>query len=434
MYFCPVIDHFKLHIANKFQNFKEQKLLLAFSGGLDSRVLLDLLCQLEIDFSVAHCNFNLRADASEADALFCAQIAEQHQLPFFIKKFDTKSFAKEQKISTQMAARELRYTWFDALKEQEGFTHLLTAHHLDDQLETFMINMGRGSGLKGLRGITTNKILRPLLNFSKDEIEQYAQEHSIEWREDASNAQDDYLRNNMRHNVIPQWKTAQENLLQQVGQTFDHLTLAQEALSVVVDTFKNKHFIQQDDVTAVKLDALMELKPQAYYLHALFEAYGFSHVADLESLLVAQSGKQLISSSHRLIRDRAVLLLSPLKIETSDEEFSWIPSQDLINPIKLSLADQSLNTANTATLDKSKLKYPLLLRKYREGDYFYPIGMQGKKKLSKFFKDQKYSTLDKENQWLLCSEEQIVWVVGKRVDTRFAAIPETLNLLIIRSH
>jgi tRNA(Ile)-lysidine synthase len=201
-----------------------------------------------------------------------------------------------------------------------------------------------------------------------------------------------------------------------------------------VDTFKNKHFIQQDDVTAVKLDALMELKPQAYYLHALFEAYGFSHVADLESLLVAQSGKQLISSSHRLIRDRAVLLLSPLKIETSDEEFSWIPSQDLINPIKLSLADQSLNTANTATLDKSKLKYPLLLRKYREGDYFYPIGMQGKKKLSKFFKDQKYSTLDKENQWLLCSEEQIVWVVGKRVDTRFAAIPETLNPLIIRSH
>ena len=434
MYFCPVIDHFKLHIANKFQNFKEQKLLLAFSGGLDSRVLLDLLCRLEIDFSVAHCNFNLRADASESDALFCAQIAEQHQLPFFIKKFDTKSFAKEQKISTQMAARELRYTWFDALKEQEGFTHLLTAHHLDDQLETFMINMGRGSGLKGLRGITTNKILRPLLNFSKDEIEQYAQKHSIEWREDASNAQDDYLRNNMRHNVIPQWKTAQENLLQQVGQTFDHLTLAQEALSVVVDTFKNMHFIQQDDVTAVKLDALMELKPQAYYLHALFEAYGFSHVADLESLLVAQSGKQLISSSHRLIRDRAVLLLSPLKIETLDEEFSWIPSQDLINPIKLSLADQPLNTANTATLDKSKLKYPLLLRKYREGDYFYPIGMQGKKKLSKFFKDQKYSTLDKENQWLLCSEEQIVWVVGKRVDTRFAAIPETLNPLIIRSH
>ena len=171
-----MIDRFKLHIASKFENFKEQKLLLAFSGGLDSRVLLDLLCQLEIDFSVAHCNFDLRADASEADALFCAQIAEQHQLPFFIKKFDTKSFAEEQKVSTQMAARELRYTWFDELKEQEGFTHLLTAHHLDDQLETFMINMGRGSGLKGLRGITTDKILRPLLNFSKNEIEQYANE------------------------------------------------------------------------------------------------------------------------------------------------------------------------------------------------------------------------------------------------------------------
>ena len=429
-----MIDRFKLHIASKFQNFKEQKLLLAFSGGLDSRVLLDLLCQLEIDFSVAHCNFDLRADASEADALFCAQIAEQHQLPFFIKKFDTMSFADEQKVSTQMAARELRYTWFDELKEQEGFTHILTAHHLDDQLETFMINMGRGSGLKGLRGITSDKILRPLLNFSKNEIEQYANEQSIEWREDASNAQDTYLRNHLRHHAIPQWKAAQENLLQQVAQTFDHLSLAQEALSVVVDTFKEKHFIQQEDVISIPLDALLELNPRAYYLHALFETYGFSHVADLESLLVAQSGKQLISSSHRLIRNREELLLSPLKIETQEEEFSWTPTQDLTDPIKLTLTDKPLNSANTAVLDKNTLKYPLLLRKFREGDYFCPIGMKGKKKLSKFFKDQKYSTLDKENQWILCSEDQIVWVVGQRVDTRFAATPETLNSLIIRSH
>ena len=429
-----MIDRFKLHIASKFQNFKEQKLLLAFSGGLDSRVLLDLLCQLEIDFSVAHCNFDLRADASEADALFCAQIAEQHQLPFFIKKFDTMSFADEQKVSTQMAARELRYTWFDELKEQEEFTHILTAHHLDDQLETFMINMGRGSGLKGLRGITSDKILRPLLNFSKNEIEQYANEQSIEWREDASNAQDTYLRNHLRHHAIPQWKAAQENLLQQVAQTFDHLSLAQEALSVVVDTFKEKHFIQQEDVISIPLDALLELNPRAYYLHALFETYGFSHVADLESLLVAQSGKQLISSSHRLIRNREELLLSPLKIETQEEEFSWTPTQDLTDPIKLTLTDKPLNSANTAVLDKNTLKYPLLLRKFREGDYFCPIGMKGKKKLSKFFKDQKYSTLDKENQWILCSEDQIVWVVGQRVDTRFAATPETLNSLIIRSH
>ena len=429
-----MIDRFKLHIASKFENFKEQKLLLALSGGLDSSVLLDLLCQLEIDFSVAHCNFDLRADASEADAVFCAKIAEQHQLLFFIKKFDTKSFAEEQKVSTQMAARELRYTWFDELKEQEGFTHLLTAHHLDDQLETFMINMGRGSGLKGLRGITTDKILRPLLNFSKNEIERYANDQSIEWREDASNSQDDYLRNHLRHHSIPQWKAAQENLLQQASHTFDHLCLAQEALSVVVDAFKEKHFIQQEDIISISLDALLEFKPQTYYLHALFETYGFNHVADLESLLVAQSGKQLISSSHRLIRNREELLLCPLKIKIQVKEFSWTPNQDLIDPIKLTLADKPVNSTNTAVFDKNTLKYPLLLRKYREGDYFYPIGMKGKKKLSKFFKDQKYSTLDKENQWLLCSEEQIVWVVGQRVDTRFAATPETRNSLIIRSH
>jgi len=432
MYFCPVINRFKLHIANKFENFNDQRLLLAFSGGLDSRVLLELLCQAQIKFSVAHCNFDLRADASEADAHFCAQIAEQHQLPFFSKKFDTKSFAETQQISTQMAARELRYTWFDELKKQEGFTHILTAHHLDDQLETFMINVGRGTGLKGLRGIGTDKILRPLLNFFKDEIEQYAQAHSIEWREDASNAQDTYLRNHLRHHAIPQWKAAQEKLLQQVAQTFDHLSLAQEALSVVVDTFKEKHFIQQEDTISIRLDAFLELNPRAYYLHALFETYGFIHVADLESLLVAQSGKQLVSSSHRLIRNRAVLLLSPLKSEPQVDEFSWTPTQDLTDPIKLILADKPLNTANTAVLDKNSLKYPLLLRKFREGDYFFPVGMKGKKKLSKFFKDQKYSTLDKENQWILCSEDQIVWVVGQRVDTRFAANSETLNPLIIR--
>jgi len=222
--------------------------------------------------------------------------------------------------------------------------------------------------------------------------------------------------------------------LQQVAQTFDHLSLAQEALSVVVDTFKEKHFIQQEDTISIRLDALLELNPRAYYLHALFETYGFSHVADLEPLLVAQSGKQLVSSSHRLIRNRAVLLLSPLKSEPQVDEFSWTPTHDLTDPIKLILADKPLNTANTAVLDKNSLKYPLLLRKFREGDYFFPVGMKGKKKLSKFFKDQKYSTLDKENQWILCSEDQIVWVVGQRVDARFAANSETLNPLIIRFH
>jgi tRNA(Ile)-lysidine synthase len=327
----------------------------------------------------------------------------------------------------------LRYAWFDELKKEQGFTYLLTGHHLDDQLETFMINVGRGSGLKGLRGIPSDKVLRPLLNFSRAEIESYALQNSIEWREDASNAKDDYLRNHLRHNVIPQWKATNENLLQQIAQTFDHLALAQEALTTVIDTFKQKHFKKTGEVVFIPVDSLLELKPHAYYLHAVFEGYGF-HRNDLESLLVAQSGKQLISSSHRLIRDRELLLLSPLNPEDLDQEFSWTPTQDLNHPIKLSVNNQTSNSSDTAILDPLSLEFPLKLRKFRKGDYFYPVGMDGKKKLSKYFKDQKYSLLDKENQWLLCSKDQIVWVIGQRVDSRFAANPNTNNPLIIAFH
>ena len=411
---------------------EKPRLLLACSGGVDSMVLLHFLQQTTYTIAVAHCNFSLRDEASDGDAAFVSAYCTAHGLPYFESTFDTKDYAKKKGISTQMAARELRYQWFDKLKREQGFTHLLTAHHLDDQLETFLINLGRGSGIKGLCGIPDHLILRPLLAVSKKDILAYAKEKNISWREDASNAQDDYLRNQLRHQLIPKWKAIQPNLIEQLEKSQQQLRWAQEALTVQCEKFKAAHFIPKGDHVTISIDALLSLKPLEYYLHALFSPYGFSHLSDLNALLNAQSGKQLFSPSHRLLKDRTVLMLSPVGQVEDRNLYQWTPTEeDLSFPVSIKIRDDVKQNRYSAILATQALKYPLIVRKYQEGDYFYPVGMKGKKKLSKFFKDQKYSLLEKEQQWLLCSGDDIVWVVGQRVDARFAATSETQNPLKI---
>lgn len=406
-------------------------LLLACSGGVDSVVLFDLLVQLNYEFSVAHCNFGLRGDASDADAEFVAALCKKAQIPFYVKQFSTESYADEKQLSIQMAARELRYSWFDELKYTHAFRAILTAHHLNDQLETFMINWGRGTGIKGLRGISSDRILRPLIDLPKADIISYANNKKLSWREDTSNAKDDYLRNALRHHVIPAWEKIKPNLLEQTAKNLGHLGLAQAALEKQVVAFKATHFIADGKGYRISLQAIKTLEPLAYFLHALFSTYGFFQSEDLQQLLKTQSGKALYSPTHRLIRDREELLLAPLAA-TTEVEHRWIPSKDISYPLVLRVLSKGTASSNTAVLKSEELKYPLILRKYRKGDYFYPVGMNGKKKLSKFFKDEKYSMLEKENQWLLCTETEIIWVIGKRVDARFAALPATLNPLVIQ--
>lgn len=420
-------------IAIALKGCTDPQLLLACSGGVDSMVLLDLLQKSHYTFGVAHCNFGLRSSASDLDAQMVEHYCSTHQIPFLISSFPTAEQAKREGVSIQMAARQLRYSWLSDIIATQDYTHIVTAHHLDDQLETFLINTGRGTGLKGLRGILSNSILRPLLQVSKQEILTYAQNHDIQWREDSSNAKDDYLRNTLRHRIIPLWKQAVPDLLTAVKRTFRHYALAEEALAFHVQKFKITHFITQDESTSIAIDALNVLVPRAYYLHALFSPYGFHHSDDLEALLDTQSGKYLTSETHRLIRDRNSLLLGPKPTEKAKEVY-WTPYNDLTTPCHLSLETVHRPSKDTAVLDPSLLKYPLILRKFRKGDYFYPIGMHGKKKLSKFFKDEKYSMLEKENQWLLCSEDNIVWVIGQRIDSRFAASASTQTPLMIKYH
>jgi len=432
MYFCGVIDRFKLNINKKFKKFRTQKLLLAISGGLDSRVLLHLFSQCKLDFGVAHCNFGLRGEESDADAKFVEEICIKNRIPFEIKKFETKAHSQKHKISTQMAARELRYSWFEELLENKNYDKIVTAHHLDDQLETFMINTGRGSGLSGLIGIpeNTSTVARPMLPFTRKEILEYAQAENLVWREDTSNTSDIYLRNALRNQVVTKWKAYEPNLLSNFGDTLSYIKQSLQALDVVVNQWEEQHFIHKGAHIHIDLKALKKLTPQEYYLHALFSTYGF-HLNDLKDLLKAQSGKYLQSSSYRLLVNRGEWILAEHNF-LPIAEISWDLTKPLDHPIKLEVSSLFINNNSCVALDQSLLILPLKLRKFQEGDYFYPTGMQGKKKLSKYFKDEKYSQIEKENQWLLCSENSIVWVIGKRADRRYTTKPTDNNCLIIK--
>ena len=398
-----------------------KQLLLAHSGGLDSSVLAHLLLKAGLNFSVAHCNFQLRASESEADMKFVEAWSREHSIPFFCVKFATEIHKEFYKKSIQVSARDLRYDWFYSLMEVYEFDFLLTAHHLNDQLETFLINTTRATGISGLLGIQEKEtLLRPLRTIPKKELIKYAEAEKISWREDQSNASDAYLRNAIRHHVIPAIEEVVPNALQNFQSTLDHLDLANDFIRESLETQKNKLFKNTGKSLSIEIKELEELPSLSFCLHHWFAPFGFD-TKEVVKLMESESGKVIYSPSHRLIRDRSSITLS-LLYSKEDNQFLFDPlknNQDL--PIQLSCESIEIKGKETweshqATLDRRMLKKPLSLRKSIKGDYFYPTGMKGKKLLSKFFKDEKYSLLEKEQQWLLCSENKIVWVIGKRCD------------------
>ena len=434
-----MFQKFQAHLLKNFSHLKNQKILLASSGGLDSCVLLSLCLKYGLNISIAHCNFQLRGKHSEEDALWIKKLAEDKKLECHIKKFDTLIYANDEKTSIQMAARKLRYDWFNEISTKYKYDSILIAHHADDVIETFMINLMRGSGLKGLVGIPQirGKIIRPLLPFTRMEILNYANEYNIKWREDGSNAKTDYLRNKLRHKVIPNWKATDSNFHNRFSNTLEYLGQAKIALDNVFKDFKTKYFIEMEHQIKISVDKLKLLNPINFFLHALFANYGFDNVKDLNQLLDAQSGKQLFSKTHRLVKNRSHLLLTE-QSEDFHKTYSIEKNIKKIQvPIKLKLGlDYKIKIAdkNIACFNIKLLKFPLTLRKWRESDYFYPKGLNGKKKLSKYFKDEKLSLLDKEKQWLLCSGEDIIWVVGKRVDERYSIEYHKEDRLVIKNY
>lgn len=431
-----MLSEFQAHIARQFPQWQGQKTLLACSGGVDSMVLLDLCLRSGKRPAVAHCNFQLRDAASHDDAEWVRAWAIGKGMDCHVREFDTRAYAEQNKISIQMAARALRYKWFENLAAQFGYEVILMAHHADDALETFLHHSMRGTGLKGMLGIPekNDKVLRPLLPFAKKMLVAYAKSQHILWREDASNATTDYLRNALRHEVIPHWKALTPNFDHGFAVTLQQLSHAQQALSIHLNDLKERIFQSESYGFKIATTDLKTLNPPEYYLFELFAPFGFVHTADLIRLLEAQSGKQLESSTYRLIKDRECWLLT--EKHQPGQAIYMIPEDTTViaKPIALRFETVSrLDIPSNAGIhvDKCLLKFPLSLRRWRQSDYFYPTGMRGKKLLSKYFKDEKYSLIEKENQWLLCSGEAIVWVIGRRADRRFTATDATKELLLI---
>ncbi|MBC8882719.1 tRNA lysidine(34) synthetase TilS [Flavobacterium piscinae] len=428
---------FQNHFSTQFPFLQKAKILIAVSGGLDSMVLLDLISKMNVEFAVAHCNFQLRGDESNEDEHFVQSYCTSNSIKGFFQKFDTKQFAEDEKLSFQVVARKLRYEWFYELLATENFDFVLTAHHLDDQLETFLINLSRGTGLEGLCGIPSqnDKIIRPLLHFSRAEIETFAKENNLKWREDSSNASDKYVRNKIRHQLVPVLKELNPSFLDSFENTLQNLNQTQSLVDDASRMVYRKVVQDVDHQKIINLNELLQLPNYQAYLFQWLSPFGFSAWLDIYDLVNAQSGKQIFSEHFRLLKNRNTLIVETKSTEISSEYFIHEHQDELNFPLKLrliSVCEIGKSDAKTIFVDAEALKFPLQLRNWQEGDYFYPFGMNGKKKLSKFFKDEKFSIIDKEKAWLLCSDNQIVWLVGKRMDERFKVTENTQTILKIQ--
>ena len=432
-----MLTNFKNHISNTFPALKGKKILIACSGGLDSVVLSRLFKELNYDISLAHCNFSLRGKESDEDEKFVILLADKLSIPIFNKKFNTKAYKIKHKLSTQVAARQLRYQWFEEVCTEHSFDYLATAHHLDDDLETFLINLSRGTGLRGLIGIPliNDKIIRPFLNFPRADILQYAKEKNSSWREDSSNQTSDYLRNKLRIEVIPRLKEVDHNLLNGFHQTQKYLNDSMALVNDYMALIKNLVVDETEDGFEIDVLKLQDLPNTNALLYELLAPFGFTAWDDISDLLTAQSGKQIFSESHRILKNRKSLLLVENSFVHNEETYTIKESDTGIDtPINLIIeqVDKTSDyTPSIVYLDLQKLNFPLQLRKWREGDSFYPFGMKGKKKLSKFFKDEKLSLIAKEKTWVLTSGNHIVWIVGMRSDHRFKVENQTKKILKI---
>lgn len=428
---------FKKNILENFPSITSQKILLAVSGGIDSMILADLFLKSNINFAVVHCNFKLRDASSDLDQKFVEEYCNQNNIPFFTTSFDTSAFSKDFKLSTQVAARKLRYNYFYEILEKENFDFIATAHHLDDSIETFFINLSRGTGIDGLTGIPiqNNKIIRPLLHLSRKEIENYAFENTLAWREDTSNATDYYLRNKIRHHLTPILREINPSFSESFQQTLKNLKQTQSLVDDASRMVYKKVVTDELDYKKINITELKKLPNFSAYLYQWLQPLGFTAWNDIYKLVEAKTGKQIFSEKNQLLINRNFLIVAP-KSKGIDFEFridKGISEVKVpINMLFCKVAKIYNTTNKTIFVDYEKLQFPLTLRRWKTGDIFQPLGMNGRsKKVSKFFKDEKLSIIEKENAWLLCSGYEIVWIIGLRADERFKISNITKTILQI---
>ncbi len=463
-------EKFKDYIQSHHLFGQGDQLIIAVSGGVDSVVLCELCKQAGYNFVIAHCNFQLRGEESERDETFVKSLGEKYNVRVFIKKFETEKYAEENKVSIQVAARELRYGWFEDLtnlssgqgavgSEKPGIQHrtshiayrtfLLTAHHANDNIETVLMNFFKGTGITGLRGILPRhgKIVRPLLFAKKEELLTFAEANNLPFVEDSSNVSDKYTRNYFRNQLIPSiqkvFPGVEENLINNIDKFKDIASLYNEAISF----HKKKLVEKKGNEIHIPVLKLLKSKPLITIVFEIIKEFGFtSHqTEEVIKILYSDTGKYISSATHKIIRNRNWIIISPhntleasnILINENDKEVMFENGKLKIDKqtsekIKLS-ADSAI-----ALLDADSITFPLLLRKWKQGDYFYPLGMKkasgviAKKKVSKFFIDQKLSLADKEKIWIIESNKKIIWVIGKRIDDRFKVKDHTVNLLQIQ--
>ena len=415
--------------------------LLAVSGGVDSVVMADLFSKAGYKFAIAHCNFRLRGAESEGDEEFTKQLADRLRVPFCSKSFDTLEYSKRQGISIQMAARDLRYLWFDELMDRHGFDSVAAAHHLDDEAESFLINLFRGTGIAGLHGIMVKRgrIIRPMMFATRSDIEKYASDNNLDFRKDSSNSEDDYLRNRIRHFVIPEFEKADPDFRAGIRDTIMRIRDAEIIYRQAIEDHRASLFRIEDDRVRISIEELRRLQPLQSWIFELFRDYGCNEAAakDIADSLDSIPGKVFHFKEYKLLKDRDDLILTYCSDDTGEEV--QIDS-DLIStdsPVKLVFKRMDAagydirKEASVAALDEDKLRFPLILRRWKPGDFFHPLGMQEKKKLSDFFTDMKINLFDKQKIWLLCSGDDIVWIVGHRIDNRYKVTPATKRVLEI---
>lgn len=417
-----------------------QRLLLAVSGGKDSVVLAHLCLAAGLNAGIAHCNFRLRDAESERDEQFVRQLAAQYNVPFYVQQFDTADWAQTHKQSIQVAARELRYMWLEKIRQEEGYDYIATAHHMQDNVETLWMNISKGTGMAGLHGILPKqgKLLRPLLFATREDIAAYATAHQLQHVEDSSNATDKYTRNFFRHRVLPLLEEAYPQVVKNTGTGIQRFREAEmlyrQALAVhrknLLEQRKQEYFIP-----VLKLKQVQPLHTIVYELLKPFQCSP-AQAAQVVDLLDSEPGKWIATPAYRIVRDRKWLIITPLEATTSShfvieegQETVQLPEGQL--HIKTGDPAKIPDQPHIAYIDRKQVQFPLLLRKWKQGDYFYPLGMAKKKKLSRFFIDQKLSLPEKEKVWVLESQKKIVWIVGMRIDDRFRITPGTREVMQI---
>lgn len=421
---------------------KEQKILLTVSGGVDSIVMCDLFHKAGYSFGIAHCNFKLRGKESEDDKKFVSELAARYNVPFAWKSFDTQPYAEKKKISIQMAARELRYEWMKRYAKDKKYNFIATAHHLDDSIETFFINILRGTGIAGLQGVPLKQgiIIRPLLFANKKMIRDYAEQENLTWREDSSNLTDKYLRNNIRHHLIPSLKKLNAGFEKTITKELSYLKDAADIFKKFIDEKKKEIVVEKGKSILLNIKKLKDSGHAETILHELLRAYDFTPETTelIAQRMYTTAGKKFLSPTYRLIKDRDFLVLTPnpsakgksgYLIKEGQGEFKNADLHLKIESMAGNLSQVKDKSASVAYFDQALVSFPLRIRKWKPGDSFHPLGMTGKKKLSDFFIDKKLPVNEKESTYVLESDGEIIWVIGHRIDDRYKLLSSTKKIL-----